>query len=114
MLEEFDLPPVDLDDPEVQRVWGDGFEIETLINVRIAVAQARITEVGSRERRRVFGESNLHAVRDGLRVLRTILVERKAGTRREPRAVRARSLQRGPHSVVLPESGPIPVSARLS
>ena len=55
--------------------WGDGFEIETVINVRMAAAGAEITEVPSVERDRIHGESNLHAVRDGLRVLRTIVFE---------------------------------------
>ncbi len=54
----------------------DGFEIETLMNVRAAQAGLTIHEVPSHERSRIHGESNLHAVRDGLRVLRTILRER--------------------------------------
>ncbi|WP_322759675.1 glycosyltransferase family 2 protein [Frankia sp. Cr2] len=58
------------------RRWGDGFEIETLIMLRVAVAGLRITEVGSFERPRVHGESNLRAGSDGLRVLRTIASER--------------------------------------
>jgi glycosyltransferase involved in cell wall biosynthesis len=57
-------------------LWGDGFEIETLINVRIAKAGLRVTEVGSLERHRLHGVSNLNAVSDGLRVLRTIAIER--------------------------------------
>jgi glycosyltransferase involved in cell wall biosynthesis len=56
--------------------WGDGFEIETIINVRVARAGLRMTEVPSFERPRLHGESNLNAVRDGLRVLRTIARER--------------------------------------
>lgn len=76
------LPVLDLPDAELPPLadgrmrWGDGFEIETLINCRIAAAGLRITEVASIERERIFGESNLHAVRDGLRVLRTIIRER--------------------------------------
>jgi len=58
-------------------LWGDGFEVETLINVRIAMAGLRVVEVPSFERSRVFGESNLNAVSDGIRVLRTIHAERK-------------------------------------
>ena len=58
-------------------LWGDGFEIETLINVRVAHVGARITEVGSVEKRRMHGESNLNAFSDGIRVLRTILAERQ-------------------------------------
>ncbi len=54
----------------------DGFEVETLINVRIARAGLTVIEVASVEHRRLHGESKLHAVRDGLRVLRAILTER--------------------------------------
>jgi glycosyltransferase involved in cell wall biosynthesis len=56
-------------------LWGDGFEVETLINVRIAKAGLRVTEVPSFETLRHFGASNLNAVSDGLRVLRTIHTE---------------------------------------
>ncbi|MFI6321486.1 glycosyltransferase family 2 protein [Nonomuraea sp. NPDC050556] len=54
----------------------DGFEIETLMNVRAAQAGLLIQEVPSHERLRIHGESNLHAVRDGWRVLKTIFRER--------------------------------------
>jgi glycosyltransferase involved in cell wall biosynthesis len=59
--------------------WGDGFEVETLINVRIAKAGLVVAEVPSFEHSRHFGSSNLNAVSDGIRVLRTIHVERKRG-----------------------------------
>jgi hypothetical protein len=52
--------------------WGDGFEIETLINVRVAANRLQIAEVCSYEANRIHGVSNLNAVRDGTRVLRTI------------------------------------------
>ena len=55
--------------------WGDGFEIETLINIRIARASLEVVEVPSFEHGRLHGLSNLKACSDGLRVLRTILVE---------------------------------------
>jgi glycosyltransferase involved in cell wall biosynthesis len=58
------------------RVDCDGFEVETLINVRIAKAGLVVHEVPSYEHPRMHGSSNLHAVRDGSRVLRTILRER--------------------------------------
>jgi len=63
-------------------LWGDGFEVETLINVRIAKAGLRVAEVPSFERSRYFGTSNLNAFTDGIRVLRTIHAERKRGARR--------------------------------
>ena len=72
------LPCLDL--PTVQPVsatmrWGDGFEIETLINCRVAAARLHVAEVPSVELLRLFGASNLSAVRDGLRVLKTIGTE---------------------------------------
>ncbi|SFP13182.1 Glycosyltransferase involved in cell wall bisynthesis [Geodermatophilus dictyosporus] len=62
-----------------EKLWGDGFEIETLINTRIAKAGLRITEVPSFERPRIHGESNLNTWRDGGRVLWALLVERVNG-----------------------------------
>jgi len=53
-----------------------GFEVETLINIRIAKLGLRIAEVPSFEAQRVHGESKLHPFRDGLRVLRVVLRER--------------------------------------
>jgi hypothetical protein len=82
------LSVMDLEEGEVDGVnpttmlWGDGFEVETLINVRIAKASLRVAEVPSFERSRRFGTSNLNAFSDGIRVLRTIHVERKRGNRR--------------------------------
>jgi glycosyltransferase involved in cell wall biosynthesis len=60
------------------RLWGDGFEIETLIHVRVAQAGLKVTEVPSFEHPRVHGASNLNAISDGIRVLRTIMTERGA------------------------------------
>jgi hypothetical protein len=56
--------------------WGDGFEIETLINARVATARLRVVEVPSFESDRIYGDSHLNVVSDGCRVLRTILKER--------------------------------------
>jgi glycosyltransferase involved in cell wall biosynthesis len=81
------LPVMDLDPGRPGDVhsdsmlWGDGFEVETLINVRIAKAGLRVTEVPSFERSRFSGASNLHAFSDGLRVLRTIHAERRQPSR---------------------------------
>jgi glycosyltransferase involved in cell wall biosynthesis len=52
--------------------WGDGFEVETLINIRVAASEMKVAEVCSYESSRIHGVSNLNAVRDGTRVLRTI------------------------------------------
>lgn len=56
----------------------DGFEIETLISVRALKNRLKITEVPSFEWTRVSGLSNLRAVPDGIRVLKTIIRERLA------------------------------------
>jgi len=66
-----------------EMLWGDGFEVETLINVRIAKAGLSVSEVPSFEKSRQFGTSNLNAVSDGIRVLRTIHVERSHGNNRK-------------------------------
>ncbi|MFT3894558.1 MAG: glycosyltransferase family 2 protein [Anaerolineales bacterium] len=54
---------------------GDGFEIETMMNVRAIQAGLRVAEVPSFENRRFMGLSNLRAFPDGWRVLRTIIKE---------------------------------------
>ena len=69
-------PGRSLDGDEERRLWGDGFEVETLMNVRVAKAALRVTEVASFEQNRLHGVSNLNAFSDGLRVLRTIAIER--------------------------------------
>jgi Glycosyl transferase family 2 len=75
------LPFISLDAP--------GFEVETLINLRIAGAGMKITEVPSYEKNRLSGKSNLKTFRDGFRVLGTILAE----------ARRRRVVQSSPASV---------------
>jgi glycosyltransferase involved in cell wall biosynthesis len=82
------------------RLWGDGFEIETLINIRVAEAGLNVVEVPSFELSRRHGVSNLNAPRDGLRVLRTIITEyRSARARRRLRRFES-------------HSQPMPVAAR--
>lgn len=83
-LEALDLEP---GEPGDEMLWGDGFEIETLINVRIAQAGLTVAEVPSFERLRHHGVSNLNAVTDGLRVLRTIRTERSNGPRGSARTI---------------------------
>ena len=73
------------------RLDARGFEVETLINLRIARAGLVIQEVPSYERPRLQGASNLSAVRDGLMILRTIVLERlRASQRRALDAVMER------------------------
>lgn len=55
---------------------ADGFEIETMMNVRVLLSRFKITEVASIEHERIHGMSNLNALRDGWRVLMTIIKER--------------------------------------
>lgn len=77
------LPALNLDisspvpDGSDGKLWGDGFEIETLIHIRVSKTGLKVVEVPSFEHSRIHGVSNLSAVSDGLRVLRTILVERR-------------------------------------
>ncbi|MFI2377648.1 glycosyltransferase family 2 protein [Streptomyces sp. NPDC018964] len=64
-----------------------GFEVETLMNIRVVKAGLKVQEIPSHEYLRIHGTSNLRAVRDGLRVLRVILGERS----------NRRALRRRPH-----------------
>lgn len=68
--------PAETDVPIGGRLWGDGFEVETLMNIRIAQAGLKVKEVASYEYSRIHGVSNLRAPSDGWRVLRTIFAER--------------------------------------
>ncbi|HET9592673.1 MAG TPA: glycosyltransferase [Solirubrobacterales bacterium] len=79
------LPFISLDVP--------GFEVETLINLRMASAGMKITEVPSYEKLRMHGESNLKTFRDGFRVLGTIFRE----------ARRRRTLSHERHLAASPE-----------
>ena len=78
ILPELDLPSsrVRTLDPDA-RLWGDGFEIETLLACRVTAARLRVAEVPSVEQPRMYGESNLNTWGDGMRVLRTIIAEKK-------------------------------------
>jgi glycosyltransferase involved in cell wall biosynthesis len=75
-VQRMDLPSADGPAPAI----GDGFEIETLLTARVAAARLKVTEVPSFERDRRFGESHLNTWRDGWRVLRTIMRERRRPT----------------------------------
>ncbi len=54
---------------------GDGFEIETIMNVRALRAGLKISEVPSFESKRMYGTGRLQTIPDGWRVLKTILHE---------------------------------------
>ncbi|BBG03339.1 MULTISPECIES: hypothetical protein [Pseudonocardia] len=81
LLPVLDLPATDAPAPAAGMLWGDGFEIETVLNCRIAAAGLAITEVPSVERHRIFGDTNLRTFADGARVLRTLLAERRRTSR---------------------------------
>ncbi|MBC7725644.1 MAG: glycosyltransferase family 2 protein [Burkholderiaceae bacterium] len=82
IMPSLELPSIHLPRREDgQMHWGDGFEIETVLNIRIATANMNVVEVPSVEKLRIHGESNLRAVSDGFRVLKTILAERSRGIR---------------------------------
>ena len=52
ILPVLDLPDISLPaPPQGGMLWGDGFEIETVLNCRVAAAGMKITEVPSMERR---------------------------------------------------------------
>jgi glycosyltransferase involved in cell wall biosynthesis len=53
-----------------------GFEVETLIGIRAQRAGLKTTEVPCFESTRIHGVSNLHALRDGLRIFAIIIKER--------------------------------------
>ncbi len=90
-------------------LWGDGFEIETLIHMRVAAEGLRVAEVPSFEHPRIHGVSNLDAFGDGLRVLTTILVERRRARRR----YRSRRRTPGARTAAIPARGLIHVEAAL-
>jgi hypothetical protein len=58
---------------------ADGFEIETQIVLNAVRAGMRVEEVASVEAPRRYGRSNLRPIRDGLRVLSTVLAALFAG-----------------------------------
>ena len=59
-----------------RKAYGQGFEIETLMFTRAARRGLEIKEIPSYETSRIAGASNLRAVRDGFRVLFSLLIER--------------------------------------
>jgi glycosyltransferase involved in cell wall biosynthesis len=89
----------------------DGFEVETMMNVRALKAGLQITEVPSFEFPRVHGKGRLKTIPDGWRVLKTIL--REASDRRDMLArgaapVRGRRLTRGVSDVSAMQTNSLP------
>jgi len=104
ILTLLDLPAIDLPAPTDGMLWGDGFEIETVLNCRVAAAGLKITEVPSMEHERIFGQSNLRTFADGTRVLRTLAAERRRAVRR---SIARRELEEQSRAVT--PAGGIPV-----
>ncbi len=55
---------------------GDGFEIETIMNIRALRLGLHVTEIPSFEAERVYGTGRLRTIPDGWRVLKAIFRER--------------------------------------
>ncbi|WP_239570180.1 glycosyltransferase family 2 protein [Streptomyces sp. G44] len=72
-----------------------GFEVETLMNIRVVKAGLKVQEIPSHEYLRIHGTSNLRAVRDGIRVLKVILTERSGRGRGTARRKGVRGLPFG-------------------
>ena len=86
------LPTLGLQPGDValdRMLWGDGFEVETIINTRIARGRLQVVEVPSFELARLHGESKLNTWRDGFRVLRAAVSERFRRTPVPPRPARS-------------------------
>ncbi len=88
---------LDASSAAVGRQWGDGFEIETVLHVRVARAGLAVTEVPSHEHARIHGVSNLNAVSDGWRVLWAIFTEWRRSRTTDP-AEAAWPAQRSPRT----------------
>jgi len=72
---------------------ADGFEIETQLSVQALAAGLRVTEVPSFEFKRIHGTSNLRTFRDGWRVLKIILRERRRSTRSKAKSWKPETLE---------------------
>jgi hypothetical protein len=75
------LPALDLPEPRVpglrrgSRLWGDGPEIEPLVNIRMAAQGLRVVEVASVGYPRIYGTRERHPAQESVRALRTTLNE---------------------------------------
>jgi len=58
---------------------SDGFEMDAELYLRAARARLKIAEIPSFENKRIYGASRLNSIRDGSRILKTILRERFRG-----------------------------------
>jgi glycosyltransferase involved in cell wall biosynthesis len=84
------LPKLDLD--------CDGFEVETVMNIRAARAGLVIHEIPSHEHRRLHGISKLNVVRDGIRIGKFIMRERFLKQTGRTSQISVGSVQEGEHA----------------
>lgn len=83
-----------------------GFEVETLMSIRAVKAGLKIHEVPSHECPRIFGTSNLHAIRDGWRILKIIIREWLSGLRKgDSRRLTAQGTSQAAAPGVMAETG---------
>jgi len=108
------VPTLALPDPGLPRpvdgskLWGDGFEIETMINIRAAADGMKVGEVGSVEHARIHGQSNLNTFRDGFRVLRTIFSEYGRMRRQRRGGMHGNGVIRHQHPTAVPVRANVP------
>jgi len=76
---------------------GDGFEIETMMNIRALRAGLKVAEVPSFEAARIYGTGRLRTIPDGWRVLRTIAREWRTAAQAS-RAARPRARVMAPQA----------------
>lgn len=115
ILPELALPETVIDgaSPDT-KIWGDGFEIETLLACRVTAAKLDVAEVPSVELPRMYGDSNLNTFRDGARVLRTIVAEQKAQRSAAPRVTEPASARSGRPALEVLRGGAETSTARSS
>jgi glycosyltransferase involved in cell wall biosynthesis len=94
---------------ELLALSATGFEIEAEMTVRAMQAGLRIAEVPSLEMPRRAGRSNLHAIRDGWRVLNTVL----GGRRHQPYRPAARTQTKCPHTERRRHDSSAPIAQNL-
>lgn len=106
------LPVLDLEPGDgTETVWGDGFEIETLLNIRVHHAGLKTVEVPSFEGPRLHGASNLRAISDGWRVLSIIAREHRALEKGRPARPRTKlPLFEGIKLISAHEARPLPAT----
>jgi hypothetical protein len=94
---------------------ADGFEIETMMNLRALCRGLRVVEIPSFEARRRYGQSRLRAIPDGFRVLKTILGERfgRSAGNRDARFSRRRGATGRHPAGLIPALDEIDVAALL-